>query len=105
VATVADGLAVARSGEVDWDRLAELAIAWRMQEQGPRLAELRAEDPLAVPAAAVERALQAPRGPGDRVERMSDAQASTRDGSACTGGVTAACDGWSPKAGGSCPTG
>ena len=50
---------------------AELAIAWRMPDQGLRLAELRAEDPLAVPAVAVESALQAPRGPGDRIERMS----------------------------------
>ena len=68
---LADGLVVARSGEVDWDRLAELAIAWRMPEQGQRLAELRAEDPLAVPAVAVESALQAPPGPGDGIERMS----------------------------------
>jgi hypothetical protein len=68
---LADGLVVARGGEVDWDRLAELAIAWRMPEQGLRLAELRAEDPLAVPADAVESALHAPRGPGDRIERMS----------------------------------
>jgi len=68
---VADGLAVARSGEVDWNRLAELAIAWRLPEQGARLAELRAEDPLAVPAVAVERALQAQRGPGDGIEKMS----------------------------------
>jgi hypothetical protein len=68
---LADGLVVARSGEVDWDRFAELAIAWRMPEQGLRLAELRAEDPLAVPAVAVESALQAPRGPGDRIETMS----------------------------------
>jgi Uncharacterised nucleotidyltransferase len=68
---LADGLVVARSGEVDWDRFAELAITWRMPEQGLRLAELRAEDPLAVPAVAVESALQAPRGPGDRIERMS----------------------------------
>ena len=68
---LADGLVVARSGEVDWDRFAELAIAWRMPEQGARLAELRTGDPLAVPAVAVESALRAPRGPGDDIERMS----------------------------------
>jgi hypothetical protein len=68
---VADGLVVARSGEVAWDRVAELTIDWRLPEQGERLAELRAEDSLAVPAVAVEQALQAPRGPGDGIERMS----------------------------------
>jgi hypothetical protein len=68
---LADGLVVARSGEVDWDRFAELATAWQLPDQGLRLAELRAEDPLAVPAGAVESTLHAPRGPGDRVERLS----------------------------------
>ena len=68
---LADALVVARSGEVEWDRFAELAIAWRMPTQGLRLAELRAEDPHAVPAVAVESALQARRGPGDRIERVS----------------------------------
>jgi hypothetical protein len=41
-----------------------------MPEHGLRLAELRAEDPLAVPAAAVESTSQTPSRPGDTIGRM-----------------------------------